>query len=125
MIDFEKNNAPLDLSYLRDMSGDSAEFMIEMIDMFKQQTPLYMEELQQAVSEKNWSKVSSCAHKIKPTFAYVGRDDAKNHMQLMEHNARDQKDVETLPTALQELNSFIEILNVQLDTAKSELQKQL
>ncbi|PTT02416.1 histidine phosphotransferase, partial [Pedobacter sp. HMWF019] len=41
MIDLKKNNLPLDLSYLKDMSGDSAEFMIEMIDMFKQQTPIY------------------------------------------------------------------------------------
>lgn len=125
MIDKAKNTEPLDLSYLRDMSGDSIEFMIEMIDMFKQQTPIYINDLAAALKEQNWVKVASCAHKIKPTFAYVGRDDARNHMQLMEHNARDQKDVETLPTALQELNSFIEILNVQLDAAKSELQKQL
>lgn len=125
MINKEKNTEPLDLSYLRDMSGNSIEFMIEMIDMFKQQTPIYIKDLADALAEKNWTKVSSCAHKIKPTFAYVGREDAKDHMQLMEHNARDQKDVEMLPAAFDELNSFIEILNQQLDLAKSELEKQL
>ena len=125
MIDFEKNNAPLDLSYLRDMSGDSAEFMIEMIDMFKQQTPLYMEELQQAVSEKNWSKVSSCAHKIKPTFSYVGREDAKSHMQMMEQNARDLNKVDELPNAFTEVNDFVQILYKQLDEAKALLNEKL
>jgi len=125
MIDFEKNNAPLDLSYLRDMSGDSAEFMIEMIDMFKQQTPLYMEELQQAVSEKNWSKVSSCAHKIKPTFSYVGREDAKSHMQMMEQNARDLNKVDELPNAFTEVNDFVQILYKQLDEAKTLLKEKL
>ncbi len=125
MIDFEKNNAPLDLSYLRDMSGDSAEFMIEMIDMFKQQTPLYMEELKQAVSEKNWSKVSSCAHKIKPTFSYVGREDAKSHMQMMEQNARDLNKVEELPNAFAEVNDFVQILYNQLDEAKDLLKDKL
>ena len=125
MIDKEKNAQPLDLSYLRDMSGNSIEFMIEMIDMFKQQTPIYISDLAQALSEKNWAKVSSCAHKIKPTFAYVGREDAKNHMQLIEQNARDQKDLDMLPAAFEELNSFIAILNTQLDTAKSDLEKQL
>ena len=125
MIDFEKNNAPLDLSYLRDMSGDSAEFMIEMIDMFKQQTPLYMEELQQAVSEKNWSKVSSCAHKIKPTFSYVGREDAKSHMQMMEQNARDLNKVDELPNAFTEVNDFVQILYKQLDEAKALLKEKL
>ncbi len=125
MIDKEKNAQPLDLSYLRDMSGNSIEFMIEMIEMFKQQTPIYISDLAQALSERNWAKVSSCAHKIKPTFAYVGREDAKNHMQIIEQNARDQKDLETLPHAFEELNNFIVILNTQLDTAKSELEKQL
>ena len=125
MIDKAKNTEPLDLSYLRDMSGDSIEFMIEMLEMFKLQTPIYIDDLAQALEERNWQKVSSCAHKIKPTFAYVGREDARNHMQLIEINARDQKDLEMLPTAFEELNSFIAILNVQIDTAKSELEKQL
>jgi len=81
MIDSQKNNEPLDLSYLKDMSGDSAEFIIEMLDMFKAQTPIYMTELEQALADKDWSKVSAAAHKIKPTFSYVGREDAKDHMQ--------------------------------------------
>jgi HPt (histidine-containing phosphotransfer) domain-containing protein len=125
MINEEKNGVPLDLSYLRDMSGNSIEFMIEMIDMFKQQTPLYISELEQALSQRDWSKVSSCAHKIKPTFAYVGRDDAKNHMQMIEHNARDLKDLEAIPGAFQELTEFIQVLNKQLDDTKVELEKQL
>jgi HPt (histidine-containing phosphotransfer) domain-containing protein len=125
MINEERNGAPLDLSYLRDMSGNSVEFMIEMIDMFKQQTPLYIAELEQALAKEDWAKVSSCAHKIKPTFSYVGRDDAKNHMQLIEQNARDLTSLDTLPGAFQELTDFIVILNKQLDVTKAELEKQL
>jgi HPt (histidine-containing phosphotransfer) domain-containing protein len=125
MISEEKNGTPLDLSYLRDMSGNSIEFMIEMIDMFKQQTPIYVAELEQSLLEQNWSKVSSCAHKIKPTFAYVGRDDAKNHMQMMEQNARDLTDLDLLPRAFRELQEFILILDKQLDFTKLELEKQL
>lgn len=125
MINEEKNGMPLDLSYLRDMSGNSIEFMIEMIDMFKQQTPVYISELEQALSKEDWPKVSSCAHKIKPTFAYVGRDDARNHMQMIEHNARELSDLETLPQAFLELTAFIQVLNKQLDATKIELEKQL
>ncbi|MCD0488763.1 Hpt domain-containing protein [Pedobacter sp. MC2016-14] len=125
MIDINKNNAPLDLSYLRDMSGDSAEFMIEMIDMFKQQTPLYMSDLEQALQEKDWLKVSSCAHKIKPTFAYVGREDAKDHMQIMESSAKELKNVEGLSTAYQEINEFVQVLYRQLDEARNQLSKEL
>ena len=125
MINEEKNSVPLDLSYLREMSGNSIEFMIEMLDMFQQQTPVYLSELEQALAQKDWPRVSSCAHKIKPTFAYVGREDAKDHMQMMELNARELKDVELLPALFSELTDFIQVLNKQLDATKIELEKQL
>ncbi|TKC08907.1 Hpt domain-containing protein [Pedobacter frigoris] len=125
MIDLNKNNEPLDLSYLKEMSGDSAEFIIEMIDLFKSQTPVYIAELQQAIDDKEWSKAAGFAHKIKPTFVYVGREDAKAHMQMMEDNASSLKDVDSLPSACDELVAFVEVLYGQLDKARAELEKQL
>jgi len=122
MIDHSKNNEPLDLSYLREMTGDSAEFIIEMIDVFKEQTPLYIAELQQSLNEKDWARLSSCAHKIKPTFAYLGREDAKDHMQMIEQAAREKNVDETAVTrACEEIISFTEILYGQLDEAKAKL----
>ena len=46
MINLAKSKEDLDLSYLKEMSGDSAEFMIEMLDTLVEQIPLYMEDLQ-------------------------------------------------------------------------------
>lgn len=125
MIDLKKNNEPLDLSYLKDMSGDNAEFIIEMIDLFKSQTPVYIAELEVAVKEKNWTKVAGFAHKMKPTFAYVGREDAREHMQMIENNANQLKDLETLPWACSEIIAFTEVLYTQLDDARAIYEKQL
>ncbi len=125
MLNVEKNNKPLDLSYLSDMSGDSPEFMVEMIDMFKLQTPIYIAELKQAIADQNWTQVYNCAHKVKPTFAYIGREDAKDHMQLIEHHARDGKDLAIIPSLFEEISAFIPILEVQLDEAKEVLEKRI
>ena len=125
MLDLEKNKLPLDLSYLSEMSGDSPEFMIEMIDMFKQQTPIYLDDLKNAIDAQDWSRTASCAHKMKPTFSYVGRDDAKEHMQWIEHHARDQQDVEEIPGKYAEVKEFVNVLYQQLDDAKAELSKRL
>jgi len=125
MINVNKNDEPLDLSYLREMSDDNAEFIIEMIDLFKAQTPEYLSELESAVADKNWPLVSTCAHKMKPTFAYVGREDAKLHMQMIEHNARELVNVETLPQACTEVVEFVQVLYKQLDLAKAGLEKRL
>lgn len=125
MIDIEKNNSPLDLSYLRDMSGDSAEFMIEMIDMFKLQTPLYIADLEASIAAADWEKAAGHAHKIKPTLSYVGREDARGHLQLIENSARELKDVADLPQAFQEFQDFATVLYRQLDEARAELEKRL
>ena len=125
MINPQKNNEPLDLSYLKDMSGDSAEFIIEMIDLFKTQTPAYVAELKKAVENQDWPNVAANAHKIKPTLSYVGRDDAKDFMQTIEHNARDLKNLESMPAALKEVIEFAEVLYRQLDESKAELAKRL
>jgi HPt (histidine-containing phosphotransfer) domain-containing protein len=125
MIDQNKNNQPLDLSYLKEMSGDSAEFMIEMLEAFQKQTPIYIAELETAIEAEDWKAASECAHKMKPTFYYVGREDARDHMQEIERNTRELKDIELVPQAFGEVKVFAEILYQQLAAAKEELQKRI
>ncbi len=119
------NDAPLDLSYLRDMVGDSPEFMIEMIDLFKSQTPIYIADLENAINNRDWPAASSCAHKIKPTFAYIGRTDAKEHMQGMENDARNLLNLDKLPEALEQIKTALQHIYQQLDLAKAEILKQI
>lgn len=125
MIDENKNNQPLDLSYLREMSGDSADFMIEMLDVFQKQTPIYIDDLEKAIDARNWKATSECAHKMKPTFFYVGRVDVRDHMQEIETNAREMKDIENIPNSFNEVKEFVSILYQQLADAKTELESQL
>lgn len=119
------SNTPIDLSYLRDMAGDSPEFMIEMIDMFKSQMPINMADLEMALNNNDWAKVCHFAHKIKPTFAYIGRNDAKEHMQQMETDAKNLENVEGLVSAFKEISAVLPFIFKQLDEAKTELEKQL
>ena len=121
MINQNKNNQPLDLSYLREMSGDSTDFMIEMLDAFQKQTPIYMADLQNAIVLEDWKATSECAHKIKPTFYYVGREDARDHMQIMERNARELIDLKNIPRDFAAAQEFVEILYRQLEEAKAQL----
>jgi HPt (histidine-containing phosphotransfer) domain-containing protein len=107
------------------MAGDSPEFIIEMIDLFKQQTPAYIVELERAVAEQDWKQVAASAHKMKPTFTYVGRTDAKEYMQWIEASARDGKDLDRLPAAVQEISEFASILYHQLDSTRAEWERQL
>lgn len=125
MINPAKSKEDLDLSYLKEMSGDSADFMIEMLDTLVEQIPVYLEDLQKAVDAKDWKAASEFAHKVKPTFYYVGREDIRDYVQLIERNAKEGIDVHNIPQVLAEIKEELKIILEQVAKSKAELQKQL
>lgn len=125
MINLTKSKEDLDLSYLREMSGDSAEFMIEMLDTLVEQIPLYMEDLQKAVDAQDWKAVSEFAHKVKPTFYYVGREDVRDYVQVIERNAKEGVDLAIIPSALAEIKAELTVILTQVAKSRTELERQL
>ena len=107
------------------MSGDSAEFMIEMLDTLVEQIPLYLEDLQRAVDAKDWKAASEFAHKVKPTFYYVGREDIRDYVQVIERNAKEGVEVDAIPSALTEIKQELDVILVQVAKSKAELEAQL
>ncbi len=113
----------IDLTYLRDVSSGSNEFMVEMIELFLEQTPAYFEQLKQSIAEQNWSRVSEIAHKIKPTLAFMGADSAKESMAVIENNARNLTNTHTIAPAFESLYAFSGDLFIKLTEVKKELEK--
>ena len=95
----------IDLSYLQEVASDNTAFIIEMIDIFLEQTPDYVAILKQAVDEKNWSKIAEMAHKIKPTLAFMGANEGQITMASIEDRARLQEDYDGIKSDLDVLSS--------------------
>lgn len=125
MIDPIKSKADLDLSYLREMSGDSADFMIEMLDTLVAQIPSYLDDLQNAVDAQDWKAASEFAHKVKPTFYYVGREDLRDYMQVIERNAKESIDLHSIAASLDEIKAELIVLLAQIEKSRKELEQQL
>ena len=119
------DNHPLDLSYLTEMVGHNPEFMIEVFDTFIEQTPIYLAELEAALLVRNWLKVSNGAHKIKPTFSYIGRNDVKDFVNSIENNARNLLAIEQIPGDVQRLKELLNGIYAQLEVAKAEMQSKI
>lgn len=113
----------IDLTYLRDVSSGSNEFMIEMIDLFLDQTPDYFNQLDKYIKEENWAKVAEISHKIKPTLAFMGADAAKDSMADIETNARNLTDTEKIGPAFSALYVFSEDLFLKLKEVRKELEQ--
>lgn len=90
------SSGKVDLSYLEDIAGGSNEFIIEMIDMFLEQTPGYCLQIKQAIIGKDWKKVSDLAHKVKPTLAFMGSNAAKETMAGIEMDSRNLVNLDTI-----------------------------
>jgi hypothetical protein len=122
----EENNKPsvidLDLSYLKDVASGSAEFMIEMIDIFLEQTPDYFDKLDTAVKEKDWKTVGDISHKIKPTLVFMGVDITKYDIGGIERKARELVDLEDIEPQFNSLKLMAADLFTRLEEIKKELQ---
>ncbi|WP_207422701.1 Hpt domain-containing protein [Desertivirga brevis] len=115
----------IDMTYLSDIAGGSEEFMIEMIDIFIEQTPLYFDQLSEAVANQDWKSVGDVAHKIKPTLAFMGIEEAKDIMADIERKARTEDNVSEIPGMFADINARCEDLYDNLNKIKRELEAKL
>lgn len=122
--DMNKAAFEVDMSYLNDIAGGNAEFIIDMIDIFLEQTPEYFDQLSKAIQEKNWKATGDLAHKIKPTLAFMGVAEAKEQMAEIERKARSLEKVEEIEGAFHNLRETCDLLYANLQKIKEDLQKQ-
>jgi len=115
------SSVKVDLSYLEDIAGGSKEFIIEMIDMFLEQTPGYCLEIKQGIIDQEWKKVSDLAHKIKPTLAFMGSHAAKEVMSSIETDSRNMINLDTLGSRFDDLHAVCTQLFADLKVAREGL----
>ena len=92
--------ATFDLAYLRSISDNNQEFLQEMIQTFVDSIPPVLKQMSQALTEKNWPKLSRLAHQIKPSFSLMGMESLRKTVYSIEKNAAQPDEVADLvPTA--------------------------
>jgi HPt (histidine-containing phosphotransfer) domain-containing protein len=117
-------NIIIDLIYLREVSDNSSEFMIEMIEIFQAQTPGYVDQLEAALKVEEWIRVAEMAHKIKPTLTFMGVEPARVVMASIETRARNGVDFEGIKSDFEDLKEIFRIIYLKLEDKKKELQAQ-
>jgi len=62
----------INLYYLNQMSSKNAEFLLEMIDIYRAQVPVFKEKLQTYFAQKDVEGLVRTTHKIKGALAIMG-----------------------------------------------------
>ncbi len=121
--DMNKTTFEIDMSYLNEIADGNAEFIIDMIDIFVEQTPGYFDQLAKAIHEKDWKTTGDVAHKIKPTLTFMGAAEAKEQMAEIEHNARTLERLEEIEEKFNNLRESCNSLYSSLENIKQNLLK--
>lgn len=96
----------IDLSYLKEMSGNNKDIMVEMVDIFIEQNPEFTEGISNHFKNKDWAQLGAIAHKAKSSVRIMGMGELGDCLEKIEHYAKGNKKVE--------LQNKIEV-NKQLD----------
>lgn len=87
----------LDLSYLQNISMGNKEFVLKLLQTFVEQTSLEMEKIHELSLKKDWDSLSASAHKIKPSFHFVGALEMEALLNTIEIEAKDKSKLAELP----------------------------
>ncbi len=113
----------INLSYLKQISDGNDEFIIEMIEIFLNKTPLALEEMNEHFKQRNWEELRQIAHRIKPSFTYIGLHDIQKALGEIERLTLDTpeepKNVDVLLTQVQNVsNSIFSQLRYELESMR-------
>ncbi len=102
----ETNNVKhIDLTYLKELSNGSNEFIIEMITVFVEQTPLEIANLEKHLAAKDWKSLRATAHKMKPSFSFMGIKELEGVIKTVEDYSANEKDLELLPELIAKIKT--------------------
>lgn len=74
--DEQNELSPVNFSALSEMASGDEEMMLELMELFLEQTPGMIENLRTAFDNSNRSEMAAKAHTLKPTFTYMGMPEA-------------------------------------------------
>ena len=73
-----------DLTLLLEIADGSDEFIVDSIDMFLQQTPESLQQVEDAIKAQDWPTAGSAAHKMKSTLGFFGMLNSQALIQQIE-----------------------------------------
>ena len=96
----------IDLSYLESRTKGNVPLMIEMIDLYLEQTPPLTARMEQSVLNKDWGSLYGAVHKLIPSFSIMGiNEDFEEKARRVQEYSGTQKHLGELPELVLQLQN--------------------
>ncbi|REK33715.1 MAG: response regulator [Bacteroidetes bacterium] len=113
--------AKINLSYLKELAEGNDAFIIEMIEMFLNKTPLALDEMNENFKKQNWDELRKTAHRIKPSFGYIGLSDTQKALAEIERLSENSTEPDKVQSLMKEVNHVCKSVFRQLQTELSAM----
>src|SRR6476620_10243130 len=118
----ETNNKHIDLEYLKQISNGSSEFIFQMITVFTEEIPLEIAGMQKHVQNKDWKSLRAVAHKMKPSYSFMGVQQLEEMVSDLEEYSGSETHLEELPELVSKISSITEEVILELQEEKKKFQ---
>ena len=90
----EKKLEYVNLDYIKNMSGGDQSIIRELVDVFVEQIPEFIQEMQDFFDKQDWPNLGMLAHKAKSSIAIMGMDSLAAMLKDFELDAKEGKSPE-------------------------------
>ncbi len=98
-----------DLTFLKEISDNNEQFFCEFITMFLINTPKSIQDMKTSLMSTDWEGLRQAAHKVKPSFNYVGLKELNLLSGKIEEFAKQQNNMEEIKTLLNKIETIAAI----------------
>jgi len=96
----------VDLTYLKTRTKAKTELMMEMIELYLEQTPPLIGKMKQSLANKDWNELQGAAHKLIPSFSIMGmQKEFESIAKKIQEYASTRQHLDQLPDMVLQLDS--------------------
>ncbi|MEP1151740.1 MAG: Hpt domain-containing protein [Balneola sp.] len=111
----------IDLTYLEEVTGGSTEIIKQLLELFLNDTPDQIQKLYNNCAKADWDEVRADAHKLKPTFLYVGLKNAHELLAQIEHGARSREYLDKISEMIRSVENEFEKVEPEIRSTIQQL----
>lgn len=108
-----------DFSFLNKISGGDQQFILEMVNTFKELVPDFIGNSQRFLEENNYEALSREAHKFLPGVSFLGIKNLEDKLSKIEEYSKKNIDLDKIPelldSSIKEINEIVTIFNSEFN----------
>jgi HPt (histidine-containing phosphotransfer) domain-containing protein len=121
MIYMQSKELTLDFEQLKMLSGDSNEFMIEILEMIMEHSPVVLEEMEGLYQAAEFVTLGSTAHQYKSTINILGNPQINMLLKDIENTATQSPETDKLLPLMEDFRQMCNQILVQVEAELEQL----